>query len=107
MIKTKRTALYIKPGQRHALSRIAAQEGCTIDEAIDLLLKEGMERRGNESIKDLSESVRVFEQIKRHRDSILNRTGNIPLEINTVQILDQDREEQDAKIIANFKTDSH
>ena len=103
MSDTETINVRIDVEKRAALTRIAQQKGCPIDEVIESLLQEAIER--NEEGKprrNKQECLKELARIRAFREAVLARRGNKPLMVDTVALLHQIREERDAQLMENI-----
>jgi hypothetical protein len=97
---------FLNPELSQTLVALANKSGQSLLTLIETLLREALAvhqpsaTTGADSLP-LPPKLNQLEQIKQHRAAILARRKNQPLQVDTVAILNQLREERDAEILAN------
>ncbi len=96
----------LNPELSQTLVTLANQTGQSLLVLIENLLREALavhqpSPTTSADSRLLTQKLNQLEQIKQHRAAILARRNNQPLQVDTVAILNQLREERDAEILAN------
>ncbi len=101
--QTANTVISLTPEQRQALTEMARQEGQEIDVLIEQILQEAIEKKHPETTTLKNNRIRRnFQRIREHRKAFLARRHNMPLEINTVALLHQIRDEHDEQLLSHL-----
>jgi Arc/MetJ-type ribon-helix-helix transcriptional regulator len=99
-----RAQILLEPEQHKKLAEIAAREHRSVSDVVREAVAEYMVTQ--EKTREAQEDV--FDRIRRLHASILERRGGKPIEIDTVELINQMREERDNEILArmgNIKND--
>ncbi|MGI8589122.1 MAG: ribbon-helix-helix protein, CopG family [Chloroflexia bacterium] len=92
-----RTQILLELEQHRALVDIAAQEGRSVSELVREMLNAQLEQRERPAEADKQRQLAALERIRLHREGIQRRNDNEPLRIDVVEMINQMREEQDAR----------
>ncbi len=93
-----RTQILLEPEQHHALAEIAWREKRSLSDVVREMLQAELEQRRQDATAVKKRRLEALEQIKNHRQAILDRRGGKPLEIDVVDLINQIREERDGEL---------
>jgi predicted CopG family antitoxin len=92
-----RTQILLEPKQHEALADIARQEGRSISDLVREMIGQQLTQRLQAADAGVKRKLAAMERIRQHREAILARRGGKPLEWDVVEMIDQMREERDAR----------
>jgi hypothetical protein len=81
------------------LAEIAQHEGTSISEIVRRSVHCWLAERHDEQV--LRRQMDALQEIDRHRQAILDRRGDKPLEIDLVELIEQMRKERDGELITS------
>jgi len=93
-----RTQILLEPEQHQALTEIAQREKRSLSDVVREMLQAQLEHRRQDATAAKERRLDNLERIRRHRETILNRRGGRPLEIDVVELINQMRDERDAEL---------
>jgi hypothetical protein len=99
MGKMHRAQILIDPEQHQSLVEIAQQEGTSISAIVRRAVHHWLAERHEEQV--LRRQMDALQEIGRHRQAILDRRGDKPLEIDLVELIEQMREERDGELLTS------
>ena len=92
----EKTSISLKPEQHQILVEMALREGQDVETFVEHLLQNIIEKQRAEAPSDKDERIRQnFDRIRQHRKAFLVKRNNEPLNIDTVTLLNQLRDERD------------
>jgi predicted transcriptional regulator len=96
-----RAQILLEPEQHKKLAEIAAREKRSVSDVVREAVAEYMVTQ--EKTREAQEDV--FARIRRHHEEMLARRGGKPIEIDTVELINQMREERDNELLARMGTE--
>lgn len=97
-----RAQILLEPEQHKKLAEIAARENRSISDVVREAVAEYVVAQTRESERE--RRLSVFERIREHREAILRERGGKPIEIDTVELIHQTREERDNELLAAIES---
>ncbi|NCP16686.1 ribbon-helix-helix protein, CopG family [bacterium] len=95
-----RAQILLEPEQHKKLAEIAARENRSVSDVV----REAVAEYVVAQEKRRDEQKEVFARIRQLHARILERRGGKPIEIDTVELINQMREERDNEILARMGT---
>ncbi len=92
--KLYRAQILLRPEQHRAIVEIARREGRSISEVVREMIEAQLQQRAQGA---LARQLEAMERIRKHREEMLAQRGGKPLDIDTVTMIEQVREEQDER----------
>ena len=99
MGRMHRAQILIDSEQHQILGEIARQEGTSISAIVRRAVHHWLAKRHEAQV--LRRQMDALQEIGRHRQAILDRRGDKPLEIDLVELIEQMREERDGELITS------
>lgn len=97
-----RTQILLEPGQHRALAEIARMEGRSVSDLVRAMIDQQLEQRKQAREADLKRRLEALERIREHRDAILAERGGQPIDIDVVAMINEMREERDARNLGDL-----
>jgi hypothetical protein len=95
-----RTQILLEPEQHQELTEIARRQKRSMSDVIRGMLNTQLEQLKEDEEATLRRQLEALKVIQQHRQEILDRRGGVPIDIDTVELLNQMREERDAELMA-------
>jgi len=95
-----RAQILLDPEQHKKLAEIAAREKRSVSDVV----REAVAEYVVEQEKAHAKQKDVFARIRQHQEQMLERRGGRPIEIDTVELINQMREERDNELLARTKS---
>jgi predicted DNA-binding protein len=95
-----RAQILLEPEQHKKLAEIAAREGRSISHVVREAVVEYVVAREEERDRQKE----VFARIRKHHEAILRERGGKPIELDTVELINQMREERDNELLAAIES---
>ena len=95
-----RAQILLEPEQHKKLAEIAARENRSVSD----IVREAVAEYVVAQEKNRDRQKEVFSRIRQLHARILERRGGKPIEIDTVELINQMREERDNEILARMGT---
>ena len=95
-----RAQILLEPEQHKKLAEIAARENRSVSDVV----REAVAEYVVAQEKNRDRQKEVFSRIRQLHARILERRGGKPIEIDTVELINQMREERDNEILARMGT---
>lgn len=92
-----KTQIVLEPEQHKALAEIAEREGRSIPDVVQDLVKQGLEEHERRARTNQQSHLESLKQIREHREAILAERGGNPIELDTVELIHQMRQERDER----------
>ncbi|HYO48894.1 MAG TPA: hypothetical protein VEW94_03495 [Chloroflexia bacterium] len=96
-----KTQIVLEPEQHKALAEIADREGRTIADLVQDLIKQVLEQHEHRARSQQSYSEGMS-RIREHKEAILAERGGRPIELDTVELIHQMREERDERNLSGL-----
>jgi len=96
-----RTQILLEPQQHQALREIAQQERRSLSDVVREMLQAQLLLRQHNALEQQRRHLEALERIRAHRQAIFEERGGRPLAPDTVDLINQMREERDAEIIGH------
>ena len=93
-----RTQILLEPEQHQALTEIARREQRSLSDVVREMLQAQLKQRRQDATAVRKQRLEALEQIKSHRQAILDRRGGRPLETDAVELINQIRDERDGEL---------
>jgi predicted CopG family antitoxin len=93
-----RTQILLEPEQHQALTEIARREKRSLSDVVREMLQVQLMQRRQDATAVKKQRLEALERIRRHRQTILDRRGGKPLEIDAVELINQIRDDRDGAI---------
>lgn len=93
-----RAQILLEPEQHKQLVEIAKREHRSVSD----IVREAVAEYVTAQEKDRDRQKEVFARIRRHQEEILKRRGGKPIEIDTVELIHEMREERDNELLARM-----
>jgi hypothetical protein len=93
--------------EQQKLAQLAHQEGQSLDAFVAQLLREGIERHRKFQKRSKTARLQALARIEEHRQALLARRENIPLEVEPTELLQQIREERMQDLLRVFQENAH
>ena len=100
-----RAQILLHEHQHKALSQLAEREGRSISALVREMVDQELERRNQAKEELLRQRLENLELIAKHRQEILASRGGKPLDVDIAALINQNREERDAEILAAIGLD--
>jgi len=91
-----RAQILLEPEQHKKLAEIAARQG----KSVSLIVREAVAQYVVAQETSRDKQKEVFARIKQHHEAILKRRGGKPVELDTVELIHQMREERENELLA-------
>src|SRR5438309_9826898 len=95
-----RTQILLEPEQHRALTAIAQGEGRSVSDLVREIVAQQLEQLKNAINADQKRHLEALERIRAFREAILAERGGQPIDIDVVEMINQMREERDARNLA-------
>ena len=96
-----KTQIVLEPEQHRALAEIAEREGRTIADVVQDLVKQALEQHERRA-RSQQHHLEGLEQVREHREAILAERGGKPIELDTVELINEMREERDERNLSGL-----
>ena len=93
-----RAQILLEPDQHKKLAEIAGQTGRSVSDVVREAVAEYVVEQARETERE--RRLKAFEKIREHRAAILRDRGGEPIELDTVELVHQMREERDNELLA-------
>ncbi|MFU8771316.1 MAG: plasmid partition protein ParG [Anaerolineales bacterium] len=100
MGKMHRAQILIDPKQHETLAEIAQREGASISELVRQAVQNWLNEHHGEELR--RRQLQALTKINQHRQTILDRRGGQPLEVDLEDIIEQIREERDDELLSGM-----
>ncbi len=97
-----RTQILLEPEQHRALSEIAEREGRSISDVVREIIRQQLDKRKMDIDEAVRRDLEVLERIRKDREAILQRRSGKPIEIDTVELIEQMRKDRDERNLAGL-----